>query len=315
MKKRERFFTILLIIVLFLGINFFGSTVKFVTDFLWFKEIGYTETFLTKLKAQVILFIPIFIVTWGLLYMFLRRLKKKYDSEIEVVDLSRNKKINLWIKLISAVVSLLFTLNVVSVMWFEILQFYNGESFNILDPVFNNDLSFYIFKLPLINTIIGYIINILFVLIVATVLFYGYLSAKDSIKNVSGQFQEMRFNPYQLDLSSILNKKFAEKIINQLSFIGIFVFLFLGIRILLRSYDLLYSQVGRVFGAGFTDINITLYIYMIVGIGCFVSAVTFFIGARKRSLRNALTVPAVLIIISIIGTGLSVLVEKYGIQH
>ena len=314
MKKRERFFTILLIIVLFLGINFFGSTVKFVTDFLWFKEIGYTETFLTKLKAQVILFIPIFIVTWGLLYMFLRRLKKKYDSEIEVVDLSRNKKINLWIKLISAVVSLLFTLNVVSVMWFEILQFYNGESFNILDPVFNNDLSFYIFKLPLINTIIGYIINILFVLIVATVLFYGYLSAKDSIKNVSGQFQEMRFNPYQLDLSSILNKKFAEKIINQLSFIGIFVFLFLGIRILLRSYDLLYSQVGRVFGAGFTDINITLYIYMIVGIGCFVSAVTFFIGARKRSLRNALTVPAVLIIISIIGTGLSVLVEKFVVE-
>ena len=314
MKNRGKFFTIGFIIVLFLVVNFFGTTVKFVTDFLWFKEIGYTETFFTKLKAQIILTIPIFIITWGLLYLFLRKLKKKYDLEIEVVDANRNKKINLWIKLISVIISLLFTFNIVSTMWFEILQFYNGESFHSFDPIFNNDISFYIFKLPLINTVIGYIINILFLLIAVTVLFYGYLSIKDSIKNVSSKFEEMRFNPHQFDLSSVLNKKFAEKIINQLSFIGVFVFIFLGIRILLKSYDLLYSQVGRVFGAGFTDINITLNIYRIVGIGCFISAVTFFMGARKRNLKNALTVPAALIAISIVGTGLAGLVENFVVE-
>ncbi len=315
MRNRGRFFTIGLIIALFLIINFFGSTVNFITDFLWFQEVGYIETFLTKLKAQVILTIPIFVVTWSLLYTFLRKLKKKYDLEIEIVDNSKNKKVNLWIKLISVVISLLFTINLVSSMWFEILQFYNSESFNSLDPIFNNDISFYIFKLPLVNTIIGYIINILFLLIVVTVAFYGYLSIKDSIKNVSSQFEEMRFTPHhQFDFSSMLNKKFAEKIINQLSFIGIFVFIFLGIRILLRSYDLLYSQLGRVFGAGFTDINITLNIYRIVGIGCIVSAFTFFIGARKRNLRFALTVPAALIAISIVGTGLAALVENFVVE-
>ncbi len=314
MKKKGRFFTIGLIIVLFLIINFFGSTVKFITDFLWFNEVGYTETFLTKLKAQFILFIPIFILTWFLLFIFLKKLKKKYDLETEVVDIKSNKKINLWIKLISALISLLFTINIVSTMWFEILQFYNSESFHAIDPIFNNDISFYIFKLPLINTIIGYIINILFLLIAATVLFYGYISIKGSIKNVSDLFEDMRFTPHQFDLSSVLNKKFAEKIINQLSIIGVFVFIFLGIRILLRSYDLLYSQLGRVFGAGFTDINITLNIYRIVGIGCFIAAITFFMGARKRNLKFALTVPAALIAISIIGTGLSGLVENFVVE-
>ena len=103
------------------------------------------------------------------------------------------------------------------------------------------------------------------------------------------------------DLSNILNRKFAEKIINQLSIIGIFIFILLSLKYVLRSYDLLYSQLGRVFGAGYTDINITLNLYRILAVGCAVAAVTFFIGSRKRNLKTALIVPALLIVISIIG--------------
>lgn len=314
MRNKGSFFTIGLIIVIFLVINSFGSAIKFSTDFLWFKEIGYTETFFTKIKAQITIGVPIFILLSVLLYIFIKKLKKKYDLESEIVDTNTNKKINLWIKLISIFISFIFTMSIVSSMWFEILQFFNSESFGFTDPIFNNDISFYIFKLPLINTAIDFIINILFLFIIVTVLFYGYLTIRDSFKNVSQQFEEMRFNPQQLDLSSLLNKKFATKIINQLSFIGIFVFIFLGIRFVLKSYDLLYSQLGRVFGAGYTDINITLNLYRILAIGCLISAITFFIGARKRNLKFALTVPAALVVISIIGTGLAGIVENFIVE-
>jgi hypothetical protein len=314
MRNRGRFFTIGLIIVLFLVINSFGGAIKFSTDYLWFMEVGYTETFLTKIKAQIAIGIPIFVFLSILLYIFVKKLKKKYDLESEIVDTKINKKVNLWIKLISVLISFLFTINIVSGMWFEILQFLNSESFGIADPIFNNDMSFYIFRLPLINTAVDFVINVLFLLIVVTVLFYGYLTIKDSIKNISEHFEEMRYNPTQIDLSSVLNKKFATKIINQLSFIGIFVFIFLSIKFILRSYDLLYSQLGRVFGAGFTDINITLNLYRILAIGCLVAAVTFFMGARKRNLKFALTVPAALIVVSIIGTGLSVAVENFIVE-
>lgn len=314
MRNRGRFFTIGLIIVVFLLINSFGGAIKFSTDYLWFKEVGYTETFLTKIKAQFTIGIPVFVVLCVVLYIFIKKLKKKYDLETEIVDTKRNKKAELWIKLISVLVSFLFTVSIVSSMWFEILQFINSESFGLSDPIFNNDMSFYIFKLPLINTAVDFIINILFLLIVVTVVFYAYLALKDSIKNVSEQFDEMRYNQRQFDLSLVLNKKFASKIINQLSFIGIFVFIFLGIRFMLRCYDLLYSRLGRVFGAGYTDINITLNLYRILAVGCLIAAVTFFMGARKRNLKFALSVPAALIVISVVGTGLAGVVENFIVE-
>lgn len=311
MKYRGNLFVIGIIIIIFLIINSFGGVIRFSTDYLWFKELGYTETFFTKIKAQISIGLPVFVILYFLLYIFISRLKKKYDKESEVIDTSQNKKIKLWIKLISVLISFLFTVKVVSSMWFEILQFINSESFGTVDPIFNNDVSFYIFKLPLINTTVDFVIDVLFLLIFVTVLFYGYLAIKDSIKNVSDQFIDFKFNQTQFDLNSILNKKFATKIVNELSFIGIFVFIFLSIRFVLWSYNLLYSQLGRVFGAGYTDMNITLNMYRLLAVGCLVAAVTFFIGARKRSLKFALTVPAILIIISIIGTGISGVVENF----
>ncbi len=200
-------------------------------------------------------------------------------------------------------------------MWFEILQYIHGGDFNISDPIFNNDISFYVFKLPLINTAVNSIISLLFLLIVVTVLFYGYLAMKDSFKNMSQQFENIHQFPRQhIDLSGILNKKFIERIITQLSFMGVLIFIFLGIRNALRCYELLYSQLGRVFGAGYTDINITLNLYRILAVGCFIAAITFFIGARKRNLKLALSLPAILIFISILGTIIAGGVEKFIVE-
>ena len=144
-------------------------------------------------------------------------------------------------------------------------------------------MSFYVFKLPLINTIVSSIISILFLLTVIIILFNGFLALKDSIKNVSEKFEDIQqFPRKQIDLNNILNKKFVERIINQLSIIGVFLFLLLALRYVLRSYDLLYSRLGRVFGAGYTDINVTLNLYRILAVGCVLAAITFFIGARKE---------------------------------
>jgi len=314
MKNKNKFFTIGIIIILFLIINSFGSAIRFSTDYLWFKELGYTETFFTKLKAQFTIGIPIFILLSILLNVFIKKLKKKYDAETEVVDIGSNKKTNLWINVLSIGISFIITANIVSTMWFEILQFINSESFGIADPIFNNDMGFYVFKLPLINTVVDFVINILFMLIVITVLFYGYLAIKDSIKNMSDHFENMVQFPRQIDFSSVLNKKFATKIINQLALIGVFVFVFLGIRFALRSYDLLYSHLGKVFGAGYTDINVTLNVYRVLAVGCFIAAITFFIGAKKRNLLFALSVPAGLIVLSIAGTALAGGVENFIVE-
>ncbi len=313
MKNRGRLFVMGVVVVIFLLLNSFNSIVKFSTNYLWFKEVGYTETFFTKIKAQITIGIPIFIILSILLYYFIKKLKKKYDEESEIINI--NKKFYLYAKLTSVAVSFLITSNIMSTLWFEILQYLNGEAFGLTDPIFNNDIGFYVFRLPLINTAVNSIISLLFLLVIVIILFYAYLALRDSMKNISEQFENIQqFPRQQVDLNNILNKKFAEKIINQTSILGVFIFVFLGIRNALKSYDLLYSQLGRVSGAGYTDINITLNLYRILAVGFVIAAIIFFFGARKRNLKLALAIPVALIAISIVGTGMAGGVEKFIVE-
>lgn len=315
MKNKSRLFIIGAAIVFFIAISSFGSIIMFSTDYMWFKEVGYTDTFLTKLKSQISIGIPVFIVLSILLYAYINKLKKRYYKETEIVDVQKNKTINFFAKIISVVISFIFSINITSTLWFEILQFINGEKFNMNDPLFNHDVSFYMFKLPLINTLVGFIINILFLLIIVTVAFYGYIAVKKGIRKISEQFENVTdFRPQQLDLSMVFNKKFAAMIINQTSVIGFLIFIFFGINFFLKTYDLLYSRLGRVFGAGYTDIFITLNLYRLLAAGCVISAFGFFVGARKRNLKVALALPAVLIVVSIAVTGFSGAVEKFVVE-
>lgn len=56
---------ILAIVLLFLSTNF-------IIDLQWFSEVNYLNIYLIKLKAIAILSIPIFIVSFFILYMYLR---------------------------------------------------------------------------------------------------------------------------------------------------------------------------------------------------------------------------------------------------
>ncbi|HHZ02401.1 MAG TPA: COG1615 family transporter, partial [Tissierellia bacterium] len=78
MKKKGKFFLMGIVAIIFIVLNSFGSIVRFVTDYLWFKEVGYTETFFTKIKAQFMIGVPIFILLSILLFIFIRKLRKTY---------------------------------------------------------------------------------------------------------------------------------------------------------------------------------------------------------------------------------------------
>ena len=77
MKNKGRLFVIGVVALAFIVLNSFSGAVKFATDYLWFKEVGYTETFFTKIKAQVSIGLPIYILLTIFLYIFIKKLKKK----------------------------------------------------------------------------------------------------------------------------------------------------------------------------------------------------------------------------------------------
>lgn len=313
-KKNQLFWVLIFILVVFI-VSSFSSIIGFIADYKWFSELGYTKTFLTKLKTQFSVGIPIFIVLFLIFFIYLSVLKKKYYKQAKLVENKKNdKRINLGIKITSALISIFFTTNVVSTLWFKILEFLNAQVFNVTDPIFNKDISFYIFKLPLISDILSFLMSILFILILITIVFNIIMitTRKTASENNTIDFEEIR--RMSADPSRLLNKKVITNIINQIAFLGMLLFIVISINLYLRSYGLLYSTGGKVYGAGYTDINVSLTVYRLMAILGIISAVTFFIGAKKKHLKTALILPVVLIIVSIAGGIIGGAVENFVVE-
>ena len=314
MKNKNQFLIIGIVVLLVILLNSFGTILKFVTDYLWFSEIGYLKTFFTKIRAELLIGVPLFVGLFLIFFFYMKRLLKKNYSQDKIVEVVGSKrKANLFVGIGSIAISFFFTTSVTSKLWLEILQFTNSKSFGVTDPIFGHELEFYVFKLPLINSLVSIIITLLFLMIVLAVVFNLVGSVGKKIKDIPGQFADQQFGQ-TVQMPNLIDKKTIIRIINQVSILGFILFIMFGIKIFLGTFDLLYSNRGRVFGAGFTDIAVTLNVYRIMAILCIASAFTFFFGSRKRNLKIALALPVVAIGVSILGTFVSGAVEKFIVE-
>ena len=146
-KKRIGLTALIIILLVILGL--FGALIGFITDYLWFRELGYTSVFFKQLFTQLKLGIPTFLILTALSYIYLMGLKKGYYKRVEIAPNPgmKEKTLNSIALGISAVFGLVITLTTVTRLWFEILKFTNSTEFGIADPIFNMDISFYVFGL------------------------------------------------------------------------------------------------------------------------------------------------------------------------
>ncbi|WP_110942941.1 UPF0182 family protein [Inediibacterium massiliense] len=309
MKKSSGFLLGLLVIGVIFVLTSFGTIIHFITDYQWFSEVGYTKIFLTKLTTQFKIGIPFFIVLTLFIHFYLLSIKRSYNQKIHTsyVGISE-KKINRIILGISAIFSLFATITVNSSLWFEILKFFNGTNFNIKDPIFHNDVGFYMFKLPLIERMYYLSISFIIFLGILTVILYMILVSvkRPTLFDVNHDMQGTPNKRIDIDnLKQLFHIAFGQIII-----LGTILFVLLGIGYVLKMYDLLYSPRGVAYGASFTDVHVTLWVYRIQIVLAGISAVLFIIGAKGKKLRLALTGPVLMVLISILGN-----VAALGVQN
>jgi uncharacterized protein len=175
--KKKRIGISIIIGILFVIVAILGAMVGFITDFLWFKEMGYTSVFFKQLFTQLQLGIPTFVILTLLAFAYLMGLKRSYYKRVDIVDTStiKERTVNLLALGLGAIFGALVTLTTVTRLWFEILKFNNSTEFGILDPIFNMDVSFYIFKLEFLTQINQILIGIIIAFVLLTVLFYSLL--------------------------------------------------------------------------------------------------------------------------------------------
>ena len=341
---------IILVLVLFLAM------IQFITDFMWFKEMGYTDVFFKQLVTQLTVGVPTFAVVTVLVQVYLTHLKKTYFAKIASSEETNLKGLKKTTIILSVVFGAIATFMAVSQLWFEILKFANSTDFDLADPLFNFDISFYIFRLEflkemneiLIGVIIGFVaLTIIYYIILMTVrtpdVFKEEAPQAEAAAGAGDERHTAGTNPFGGGNNNEANgsepfSKFAEafggKMFQQkqakpkrqfddnnfkqllkiasgkISLLGFIFFIMLGINFFLRQFDLLHAHTGAVYGAGFTDVNVTLWMLRILCVLSVLAAILFVVQMRKKNYKKLLSVPVLMIVVGLVGSGAGYLIQN-----
>ncbi len=277
----------------------FGAMSGYLIDLQWFRELGYTEVFFKKVYTQIKFFIPSLIIMFAIFYIYMKSINAHSIKRSGIFLTAREGKWrNRIFAIVSALLSLLFSIAFVSEVWYDFLIFINKTSFNIKDPIFGYDIGFFVFSLPFLNKLYGFLLGIIIIFAAITVVFNGILIVSPKNKN-----KDMGdgYNTRHIDRS--VYKDILKAGGKQLSILGGMFFLLLALGFYLRSFDLLYSPRGVAFGAGYTDIHVSLpfyYLYMAI---CAITAISFLVSYKGKKSKMTIFGP-LLLVVAILASGI-----------
>ena len=354
MEKLERkIMTVILVIVIIAAL--FLGLVGFIADFMWFKEMGYIAVFFKQLVTQLTVGVPTFIVVTGLVMLYLHHLRKSYFSKIASSEATDMKKLKRTTNILAVVFGAIATCMTVVQLWFEILKFANSSDFDIKDPLFKLDVSFYLFKLDFLSQLNEIMIGVIVGFVLLTVIYYIILMtvrtpdvfkeevppqaeatadeerytgnsnpfgggsqnghAKDPFTKFAEAFTGKKFEATpvrpkkQFDDSNF--KQLMQIASGKISILGFIFFAMLGINFFLRQFDLLHTHTGAVYGAGFTDVNVTLWMYRILCVLAVLSAILFIVNMKRKKYKSLFTIPVIMIVVGLVGNGAAYLVQNF----
>ncbi|HWQ42453.1 MAG TPA: UPF0182 family protein [Desulfosporosinus sp.] len=261
-------------------------------DWLWFKDLGYSQLFwiplLSKCFFQAVNGTILFIFIAGTLFSIrhaivtfvnerLRlRLRLVQDMNRPVLSLSQ-RRVTVWLLIISAIMSFGVSFVAGFTGWLDVLSFTHATPFGQVDPIFGKDLAFYFFQLPFLKTLFNAFFGPLFLLTLFTTIFYA----------VTGV---LRFHSRKFWKNGAIEMG-AESRKHLALLIGI-LFALKAFGYYLDIYQLLYSIHGHVVGAGYTDLTATLPALKILIVICILGFISACIALSFKDSR-LVTVPVV----------------------
>ncbi|MBT4540769.1 UPF0182 family protein [Candidatus Woesearchaeota archaeon] len=269
---------ILIGIIVIFAISISGIS-KFITDYLWFDALGFDQIFLISLFSKI----KLFAITAIIFFIFV--VINIWISSM----ISEKRNIPFKFKLlITTALSIIIGVRFSS-EWFKLLQYFNQTSFNIMDPIFAKDVSFYIFTLPFYQFVLGFLMSTIIITIILVIL--DYLSSLPDFKK-SFTKQEVPegvipVQPKLFDFKMLLTKR--KIIIHSGILISIF-FLLLAVKHYLSRFSIMYSKKGIVVGAGYSDVVAYLPMIKILMVLAVIIAILLlvwvFIISKQAKLRK-----------------------------
>ncbi len=296
LKQKGLIFILSLIIIVIL---LFGTLSGYIIDLQWFRELGYTEVFFKKIFTQIKFFAPTLLLTFIIFFIYMKSINTYALKRSNVfISSEESKGRNKIFIVLSLVLSIVFSIVFVTDVWYDFLIFINKTPFNIVEPIFNYDISFFIFVLPFLKKLHHFLLGIVIIFALITIAFNAifFITPKKTKEDFDDGINIRHIN-------RSVYKDIVKAGGKQLSFLGCLFFLLLAIGFYLKRFDLLYSPRGIVFGATYTDIYINLpFYYLYIGLSIII-AISFIIPYKGINRRVMIFGPLALIV-SVLASGI-----------
>jgi len=259
-----------------------GSVAKTIyTEWLWFNTLGYESVYTTIITTRIWLFAAgaaVFTAIFISSILAASKLAPRAEaSGAAVTFLPFLRKVTRRVVVIvTSFLALMFGLAAQGA-WETVLRFVNGQPFGVTDPVFSREVSFYVFSLPFLSFIRGWLLAAVILTLIATVAVYA----------VAYVSQGKRFD-------------YARPVLVHGGILILAIAALAAMSYWLGIWDLVYSTRGAVFGAGYTDIHAQVPAQWILLIATILLGVAVLLALVRRRIRWAMYSVGLWIVLSVV---------------
>lgn len=267
----------IVLLVLFAATRALGT----IANWTWMSSVGYISVFWTRFGAMAALFfgaVLVFAAIYLINIIIARQLSPVglTNSPLQEILAAFGLRIMPAILLLGIAAAVILGL-VAMGQWEQVLLYLNQKPFNLTDPIFDREIGFFIFTLPIWEAVRSWLLVALgftfaAVLVITGVLWRGWNESRRGLIH--------------------------------LGILGGLIMLLFAWQYQLSAFNLVFSQRGAVFGAGFTDVRATLpanmfmlYFTIIVAIAIPVLIVL------RRSLAWVAGLLALWVVVGLVATG------------
>jgi uncharacterized membrane protein (UPF0182 family) len=291
-RRPPRRWTLAVLLLAFVLLAAIGSLSSFYTDLLWFREVDKTSVFWGQISAKVTLGLLAGVgsgLIVGINLWLVERLAPRYSvnvagrPQVERIQQVLGPYLRPLRIGVAAFLGLVVGLQA-SGSWQTFLLWRNAAPFNEKDPQFHRDIGFYVFQLPFMQAVFGWLFTTLVLALLLSAAGHyllGGIRPQVSSDRIAG--------PTQSHLTILLG------LIVALKAWGYW----------LNKYQLVYSTRGAVTGATYTDVKAQIPALEVLFWVALICAVLFFWGVRSRGIAVPLFSIVLLAGISIIIGGIT----------
>ncbi|MEO7137138.1 MAG: UPF0182 family protein [Gemmatimonadales bacterium] len=262
--------TLIIFIAAFAALFFVPGLIGLLTDWWWFQEIGYGIVFTRELVTRSLLFLVVGGLTAGFLYLNLRIAQRglvpnpvvlRFIQSAPRVDITRPlKRLSLPVSLFLGLVAGLAA----TPAWGLVLRLIYRTPFGTVDPIFSRDIGYYVFTLPGIAAVLGFLSTLVVISLLPLIPIYALRG-------------DIVLAPRRLSIEPSAGMHMATLLAA--------AFVLTAFRLWLVDIpSLLYSTTGPLVGASYTDLHATLPALRVSAFAAVLAAGAILLGGMRQRL-------------------------------